>query len=105
MSNVQRLQTLHPRLQTLVFGIWTDQFRCEPIEQGRMGGSIPLYPKIARGSSQAAAEMIMPEAVHHHSGGQRVLWIGEDVSQRSAPAGRIDRRRGNNASRLGAEDL
>ena len=47
-----------------------DEFAGEPVEQFRMTGKRADPSEVGGGSYEAASEMVMPDAVDHHSGGQ-----------------------------------
>ena len=58
-----------------------------------MRGARPLKAKIAWRGDDAATEMMVPGAVDHHAGRQRILLIGEPRGQRAAASSRGQPRR------------
>ena len=58
----------------------------QPVQQLRMRGALAHIPKIAGCGHDAAAEVIMPQPVDHHSRRKRILRIRQPVGQRGSSA-------------------
>ena len=63
-----------------------DEVSGQPIQKLRVGWRIAFHAKFARRTNDAFAEVMMPNAVDHHPGGQGILGIGQDFRERCAPA-------------------
>ena len=50
-----------------------DKLHRQPVQQLRMRGSAAARSKVARRGHQAAAEMILPDAVDHHARRERII--------------------------------
>src|SRR5437762_652180 len=48
---------------------------CQPVEQLQMTWQFSSQTEIARRSHQASAKVMLPNAIHHHARGQRVLRV------------------------------
>jgi hypothetical protein len=55
-----------------------------------MGGALAHDTEVAGRADDPASKVIMPDAIHHHARGQRILGIGEPTRQRGATSGRLD---------------
>ena len=58
-----------------------DQFVRQPIEQLGMRRAAAVMPEIGGRLDDAAAEMVMPEPIHHHASRQRILWPSDPTGQ------------------------
>src|SRR5262249_26065479 len=58
-----------------------NEFVRQIIEQLRMRRAAAHPSEIIRGRDDAAAEMILPDAVHHHASSQRVFRVDYPFSQ------------------------
>ncbi len=58
-----------------------DEFRGQPVEQLGMRGRGAEPAEVVRRPYQPLAEMVLPDAVHHHPRGQRILRAGQPASQ------------------------
>ena len=64
---------------------WRDELGGQPVEQFRVRRPVALQAEIVRRADDAAAEVILPDAIDHHAGRERVvLATGEPV--RPGPA-------------------
>ena len=63
------------------------ELRCQPVEQLRVAGLLAQGAEIAHAGHDAFAEMMRPNAVHHHAGQERMLAIGEAVGKGQATSG------------------
>ena len=64
----------------------------EPIKQLRVSGSLPHPPKVTRSTNQPLAKMVLPDPVHNHSSGQRVLRAGNPTGKgQTAEVGSLGR--------------
>ena len=64
------------------------EIRRQPVEQGRMRRGLAQHAEVARGPDEAAAEVMQPEPVHQHPGGEGMLSTGEPLAESKPPAGR-----------------
>ena len=64
-----------------------EQLAGQPIEQLRMARRLAQAAEVAAAIHQAAAEVILPEAIDHHARRQRIVGRGQPVGQRRAAAG------------------
>ena len=82
-----------------------DEFHGQPVEQFRVGGRIAHHAEVARASHDAPAEVVLPDAVGHHAGGQRIVGRDEPAGQRRAATGGLRTCGGSGNHRLlGLED-
>src|ERR1043165_6224044 len=58
-----------------------DEARREMIEQFRMRGWLAAHAEIVGRGDETATEMILPEAVGHHAGGERVIGPGQPLRE------------------------
>ena len=65
------------------------EFGGQPIEQLRMRRAHAVVAEIAGGADDAAAEMMLPDAVDHDAGGHRIVLRRDPVGEHRAPAGRF----------------
>ena len=63
-----------------------DKAPCQPVKQSGMRRATAEFAKIARRPDDAAAEVAVPQAIHHHTRGERVVPAGDPLSQRHSPA-------------------
>ena len=61
-----------------------DEFAREPVEQFGMRRLHAVSPEVARRLDEASAEVTLPDAVHHHAGGERILRAGDPIGERCA---------------------
>ncbi len=61
-----------------------DQLIGQPVEQLGMAGTGAHVAEIVGSSDDAASEVIIPEAVGHHPGGEGVLGVGDPAGQQRA---------------------
>ena len=66
-----------------------------------MAGASAHAAEVVRGSDDAAAKMILPDAVHHHAGGERIVRIGHPLGQFGA---RMLQIRGKLRCRIGQQN-
>ena len=59
----------------------------EPVEQLRVGRRAAHFPEVVRRVAQAAAEVVMPHAIHDAAPGERVAFVGEPARERGAARG------------------
>ncbi len=59
------------------------EFSREPIEQFRMRGSRAVCAEVAGRADQPFAEMILPDAIHHHARGERIRRIHNPLARMS----------------------
>ena len=64
-----------------------DELARQPVEQLRMRRAAAAKAKVARRADQAAAKMVIPNAVHHHAASQRMRRIAQPFGQRQPPLG------------------
>ena len=76
-----------------------DELGGQPVEQFGMRRALAHDAEIAGRADDAAAEVIMPDAIDHDARGQRIVGVGEPLRQRGAAAGRFDIRRAARSSR------
>ena len=60
------------------------EFEREPVEQFGMGGQRAHAAEIIRRFHQAAAEVILPDAIHDAAPGERIVGVREPLSERDA---------------------
>ena len=67
------------------------EFGCQPIEQFRMGRLPTVEAKVIGSVDQSLSEMVLPDPIHHHAGGQRITGIGNPIGKAESafPLGRI----------------
>ena len=70
-----------------------------PVEQFRMGGLFTEPAEVAAGRDKALAEVVLPDAVDHHAGAERILRVGQPPGQLGAAPSRL--RRGRNRMDVG----
>ena len=75
------------RCSGLSFQPLVDELGGQPVEQLRMRRRRALIAEVARRADDAAAEVVLPEAVDHHAGRQRVLGRGDPTRKRAAAMG------------------
>ena len=68
-----------------------DELLREPVEQRRVRGPLAERAEVARGAHEAGAEVMLPEAVHHHARGERVLRVRDGAGQFEPPAAALER--------------
>ncbi len=68
-----------------------DEFVGQPIQQLGMRGTLAHAAEIVGRADDAASEMIMPDAIHHHARGQRIFGIGDPAGKLGARRGRVGR--------------
>ena len=59
----------------------------EPVEQLRMRGLFADVAKVVRAAHDAAAKVMLPQAVGHHLGGHRIFLAGNPLGEHAAFAG------------------
>src|SRR5215510_1072543 len=62
-----------------------NELASQPIEQVEMRRAPTLQAKIARCRNDAPPEVMLPDAVDHHSRGQRIVGAGNPFSECSTP--------------------
>ena len=62
-----------------------DELGGQPVEQLGMRRPAAQAAEVAGRGNQTAAEMILPDAIHHHAGGERII-LGSDPLGQRAPA-------------------
>ena len=67
-------------------GRWAREFDCQPVEQFRVGWSVAGDAEVTRRGDDSRAEMLLPQAIHHHPGRQRILGIGDPFGERGTAA-------------------
>src|SRR5437762_2207269 len=67
----------------------TDELDGQPVEELGMRRPCAGGAEVARRRDEAAAEMIVPDPVHHHARGERILGTRDPIGQRGAAAGRL----------------
>ena len=65
----------------------------QPVEQLLIRWAVALASEIVRRGHDAAPEMSLPDAVHHHARGQRIVARRDPLRQRFPPARNEPRRR------------
>src|SRR5215467_301421 len=70
-----------------------DESVCQIIEQFGMAGSIPELSKVAWRADDTGAEMVLPDAVHHHARRQWIFRAGDRLRQFQTPAALPERSR------------
>src|SRR5947209_14661143 len=63
---------------------------CQVIKQLGMGRRLTELAEVSRRAHDAFAKMLLPDAVYHDSRGQRILRIGDPLSQLQAAAALCD---------------
>jgi hypothetical protein len=63
-----------------------DKFCREPIEQFRIRGSSAILTEVARSAYDAFPEVLLPDSIHHHSSGERILIACDPFGQRKPKA-------------------
>lgn len=77
-------------MQGFQFPTAADELTREPVEQRGIRGRDAGLAEVVRRRHEAAAEMMLPHAIHRHAGHQcarAVLDIGKPVRERTAAAG------------------
>ena len=69
-----------------------DELPRQPVEQFRVRGPLAFGTEVARRADDPFAEVMLPDAVDHHTGRQRVVCGPEPASQLRPAAARADRR-------------
>jgi hypothetical protein len=68
--------------------------RTNSVDQSNKSGWVgldPVLPKLAGVFHQSRPEMVLPDAIDHYSGGERVAGLGEPFGQRQAATTRVGR--------------
>ena len=65
-----------------------DELPGQPVEQLGVRRAATEFSKITRRLDDAATEVAVPQAVHHHARGERVIRAGNPLGQRHAAAAR-----------------
>src|SRR6476660_3441692 len=60
----------------------------EPVEQLRMRRALAIYAKIAGCTDDSGAEVTLPDAIHHDSRSQWVVWTGDPFRESNSVATR-----------------
>src|SRR5262245_46512732 len=68
-----------------------DEGSCQIIKQPRMRRRVTACAEIARRTNQPCAEMVLPDAVYHHSPRKRVVLIDDRLGQFRSPASSDER--------------
>src|SRR5262245_50539123 len=73
----------------------------EPVEQLRKQGSFAHFSKVARRADNSFSEMMLPDAGHHHAGGERILGLRQPLGKSTPAPGGLSSRgwRGENVFR------
>src|SRR5690242_10754657 len=58
------------------------ELRRQPIEQFGMRGQLALPAEIVRRGYDPAAEVPLPDSIHHHAGGERMVRLRKPQSER-----------------------
>ena len=61
------------------------KFCGEPVEQVRVGRRIALEPEVVWRPDDGFAEMVLPEAIHHHASGKRVAAVSDPSGKLETP--------------------
>ena len=68
-------------MEFLELPVLGDELARQPVEQVRVRGALAVEAKVVRRADDAAAEMVVPDAVNQHAGGQRILGAGDPLGQ------------------------
>jgi len=63
-----------------------DKIRGQVIQQWLVDRPLAHHAEVTGCSSDAVAKVQVPNAIHDHPGGERVLRVGQPVGQRSTPS-------------------
>src|SRR6516165_10691130 len=63
---------------------------CEVVEQFRMARGIGAQPEVIGSRHQSGTEMMEPNAVHHHPRRERVLPVGDRLSELKSTAALLE---------------
>ena len=58
-----------------------DETRRETIEQFGMRRRLALFAEVVRRRNDSFAEMVQPDAIHHHARGERIFRIGDPFGE------------------------
>src|SRR5262249_24528409 len=62
-----------------------DEAICQVIQQFRVRRTLPQLPEVARSGNNPTAKMMVPNAIDHYSGGQRVACDSSGKFEPSTP--------------------
>ena len=69
-----------------------DEASGQPVKQLGMAGAFSAQAEIARRLHQAGAEVMLPDAIHHHACGERVVRTGDGAGEFEPSAAALKRR-------------
>ena len=69
------------------FPTTVDKFSGEPVEQFRMAGSFAQLAEVIWGGDNAGAKVVLPDSIGDDAGRERVVAIGNPVSESGAASG------------------